>query len=1084
MRLGDLIPAAARARGGAADAAEVEISGLAYDSRRVAPGALFFCVPGARSDGHDHAEQALRAGAAGLVVERALGLGVPEVLVRSARAAMGPAAARFYGDPSAELEVVGVTGTNGKTTTAFLVRALLEASGRRCGLLGTVKSVVGGQERGGREHPIQRTTPEAIDLQADLRAMLDGGERACAMEVSSHALELGRTGGVRFAAAIFTNLTQDHLDFHGTMEEYFQCKRRLFVPAAPAHGIGAPGSTPAGGLPAGSGGTSVAPGVSVINLDDPYGRRLAAELPDALTFAIEHDADYRARDLRAGFDGCRLRLETPRGARALALPMPGRFNVANALGALAAVHALGADLDTLIAALERGVRVPGRFEPVEEGQEFAVLVDYAHTPDSLENVLRAARELAGGRVVCVFGAGGDRDRGKRPLMGEIAARLAEVVLVTSDNPRSEDPEAIIAEILAGAARARAVGTSPVGAPPPRRAAIARARPAAQPGDVVVIAGKGHEQGQELADGVKVPFDDVAVAREALRARRARDPGPPPLGGVSEWDAARVAAAAGARLSRGGPLLGSEPAGSAEAHAGGPGGSAGAGAVPGGGGPDAIPGGGGPGASAGEGGRARIPGPRRVVVDSRGVRPGDLFVGLPGERVDGGAYAAQALRAGAWGVLVAPAHAAPLLSGGAAPPAAAVLVHPDPLAGLQSLARAWRRALGEAGARVVAVTGSTGKTSTKDILAALLGGAEALAKTGTPAAGRRPPASVGGPTVASPQNLNTEIGLPLAVLAAPAGTRVLVLEMAMRGRGQIAQLAEIAEPEVGVIVNVGPVHLEQLGSLEAVAAAKAELIAGMAPGTTVVVPAGEPLLEPHLRGDLRTVSFGEGGEVELLQRGAGRSSIGGEVVIVDRGAGGEHHGAGGERIVLRPSFGQSHNLRNLLAAVAAARALGVTPAGSVEVEFSALRGERVALENGIVLINDCYNANPMSMRAALDDLAESAPARRVAVLGDMLELGPEERRLHREVGAYARERGVELLVAVGPLAQEMGDGLDGSVHRVPDAAAAAALLPRLLRAGDSVLVKGSRGVGLELVAETLAGAGAPVPAGPSAAAGEG
>jgi UDP-N-acetylmuramoyl-tripeptide--D-alanyl-D-alanine ligase len=447
-------------------------------------------------------------------------------------------------------------------------------------------------------------------------------------------------------------------------------------------------------------------------------------------------------------------------------------------------------------------------------------------------------------------------------------------------------------------------------------------------------------------------------------------------------------------------------------------------------------------------------PRRVVIDSREVHPGDLFVGLPGKRVDGGSHAAQALRAGAWGVLVAPAYVgsgegdAPVMSPGSAVipadarvPAGAVLVHPDPLAGLQSLAHAWRRALGEEGARVVAITGSTGKTSTKDILAALLRDAEAR---------------LGGPTLASHANLNTEIGLPLAVLAAPRGTRALVLEMAMRGRGQIAELTAIAEPEVGVIVNVGPVHLEQLGSLEAVAAAKAELIAGMAPGTTVVVPAGEPLLEPHLRSDQRTVTFGEGGDVELVGL-----TPDGEVTIVD-------HTRADERIVVRPSFAQSHNLRNLLAAVAAARALGVTPAGRLEVEFSALRGERIALGNGIVLINDCYNANPMSMRAALEDLAATARGRRVAVLGDMLELGPEERRLHREVGEYTGAQGVELLVAVGPLAGGMGEGFVGPVHRVADAEQAAELLPGLLRAGDTVLVKGSRGVGLERVAQRLAG----------------
>ncbi|HVA19992.1 MAG TPA: UDP-N-acetylmuramoyl-tripeptide--D-alanyl-D-alanine ligase [Solirubrobacteraceae bacterium] len=428
-----------------------------------------------------------------------------------------------------------------------------------------------------------------------------------------------------------------------------------------------------------------------------------------------------------------------------------------------------------------------------------------------------------------------------------------------------------------------------------------------------------------------------------------------------------------------------------------------------------------------------PGPRRAVIDSRAVAPGELFFGLRGEHHDGGKYGAQALHAGAWGVLVAPEHAERALAAALAGPDGAVLVHPDPLLGLQALARAWRRELGAGGARVVAVTGSTGKTSTKDILAAVLGSQV--------------------PTVASPENLNTEIGLPLAVLAAPAGTEALVLEMAMRGPGQIAELVRIAEPDAGVIVNVGPVHLELLGSLEAIAAAKGELIAGMAPGATVVVPANEPLLEPHRRIDVNTVTFGEGGDVELVERRPG-----GEVVVR----------AEGKQISLRPSFSQPHNLSNLLAAVAAARALGVTPEGSLEVRFSALRGERIALAGGIVLINDCYNANPMSMRAAIDDLAETAPGRRLAVLGDMLELGLEMGpTLHREVAGYAAARGVEVLVAVGPLAAAMtGDAFAGEAHSVRDATAAAEMLGGLLRGGDTVLVKGSRGVGLERVAQML------------------
>jgi UDP-N-acetylmuramoyl-L-alanyl-D-glutamate--2,6-diaminopimelate ligase len=472
-----------------AGAGAVEVGSLAYDSRAAGPGSLFFCVTGFRSDGHDFAPDAVRSGAAALVVERPLGLGVPEVLVESARAAMAPLAASFYGHPDRDLSVLAVTGTNGKTTTAYLMRALLEATGTQCGLLGTVKSVIGGHDR-----EVARTTPEAIDLQADLRAMLEGGDRACAIEVSSHALTLGRADALEFAAAVFTNMTRDHLDFHDSMEDYFQAKRLLFVPSA-----------------------GPAPRASVLNVADPYGRRLAQEVPGAITFAVDEPADYVARGLRCGRQGCEFTLSWPGGEREVSLPMPGRFNVANALAALAAVHALGADLDSLIAELERGVRVPGRFEPVDEGQGFAVLVDYAHTPDSLENVLRAARELTGedaraGRVICVFGAGGDRDRGKRPLMGEIAARLADVVIVTSDNPRSEQPEAIIKEILHGSA-----GAGGVQAITDRREAIVRAVASARASDVLVIAGKGHEQGQEFADAVKLPFDDVTVAREALAA---------------------------------------------------------------------------------------------------------------------------------------------------------------------------------------------------------------------------------------------------------------------------------------------------------------------------------------------------------------------------------------------------------------------------------------------------------------------------------------------------------------------------------------------------------------------------------------
>jgi UDP-N-acetylmuramoyl-L-alanyl-D-glutamate--2,6-diaminopimelate ligase len=476
MRLDQVMPAAPRSAGG------VEVTGLAFDNRAVMPGTLFFCVPGFTRDGHDFADDAVAKGAAALVVERPLGTAVPEIVVPSVRAAMATAAAAFCGDPTAQLAVVGITGTNGKTTSAFLVRALLEADGRSTGLLGTVKSVIGGHD-----HAVVRTTPEAIDLQRTFRAMLDAGDVACAMEVSSHALELHRADAIHFAAAIFTNLTQEHLDFHPTMEDYFQAKRRLF--------------------------TDVAPEQSIVNVDDPYGARLAAELQDPITFALDArnaHASYRALHVETSLGGSHFTVATPEGTIELHSPLRGRFNVSNVLGALGAARALGVSEATAAAAIETAGQVPGRFEPVDQGQEFAVLVDSAHTPDSLENVLSAARALTDKRVHVVFGCGGDRDRGKRPMMGEIATRLADRVIVTSDNPRSEDPEAIIEEILVGAGR-------DVEHHVDRREAIAAAIHQAQPGDVVVIAGKGHEQGQEFADGRKVPFDDATVARELLRS---------------------------------------------------------------------------------------------------------------------------------------------------------------------------------------------------------------------------------------------------------------------------------------------------------------------------------------------------------------------------------------------------------------------------------------------------------------------------------------------------------------------------------------------------------------------------------------
>jgi len=466
-----------------------DVGSIVHDSREASPGALFCCIPGARTDGHDHAPAALAGGARALLVERILPLEAPQARVDSVRRVLGPVCSRFHDYPSRALRVLGVTGTNGKTSTTYLLEAIARADGNRAGVIGTVEARVGGAAV-----PLRHTTPEATDLQALLAQMRDRGVDTVAMEVSSHALDQHRVDGTQFAAVAFTNLTHEHLDYHPTVEAYFEAKASLFEPRFSAR--------------------------AAINIDDPYGVALRDRAGDlgleVCTYSIDDArADVYARGVLLRRNETLFELVDNRNDHhgVVRSPLVGSFNVANALAAAATAIVAGFSFEAVLAGLSAPVQVPGRFERVGSGREFAVLVDYAHTPDALASVLTAARSLVdGGKLVVVFGCGGDRDRSKRPLMGEVATRLADVAFVTSDNARSEDPAAIADDVLEGVPRDRAAPTVELD----RRAAIRAAVRGAGAGDVVVIAGKGHETGQ-TAGGVTTPFDDRVVAAEELEA---------------------------------------------------------------------------------------------------------------------------------------------------------------------------------------------------------------------------------------------------------------------------------------------------------------------------------------------------------------------------------------------------------------------------------------------------------------------------------------------------------------------------------------------------------------------------------------
>jgi murE/murF fusion protein len=948
---------------------------LVGDSREVGEGDAFVAWPGHATDARRHVADALAAGAVASLVEAdgvaAFGFDAePRVAaLRGLKAAAGDIASRFHGAPSQRLDVVAVTGTNGKTSTAWWIAQALGAVGRRAAVVGTLgmgEPPRANVDRGTAQAsasgltPTGLTTPDPITLQAALADFADRGIGVCAIEASSIGIVEHRLAGTRVVVAVFTNFTQDHLDYHGDMQAYWQAKAQLF--AWP-------------GLRA-----------AVVNIDDSRGIELAASLAesgvDTWTVSTQGQARLQAGNIRYIRDGLAFDLREGEASVAVATLLIGDFNVSNLLAAIGVMRALGLELAAAAAACAALTPVPGRMQRVgidtaaRDGPE--VVVDYAHTPDALEKALAALRPLAaerGGRLWCVFGCGGDRDAAKRPLMGAIAVRLADRVVVTSDNPRLESPDFIISQILVGA-----VGHDEVDVIENRAEAIRHAVDDAAPADVVLLAGKGHETYQDVG-GAKFPFSDAAHATKALRGRteRARAQAAAPmftLGEAAAWlDGARVVGDAAIAIAR-------------------------------------------------------------VHSDTRTLRPGDLFVALRGERFDAHAFLGAAKSKGA---------AAALAERGLAEAGLVGIEVADARTALGQLAAAWRHRFE---LPLVAVAGSNGKTTVTQMIAAIFR------------------AWQGDAAFATEGNLNNDVGVPLTLLRLRASHRAGVVELGMNHPGEIARLAAMARPTVALVNNAQREHLEFMASVDAVARENGAAIEALGVEGIAVFPADDAHAETwrRLAGARRTMTFAQSGDADVT--GSARAAGEGWLVAAELARGAvefELHIAG------------RHNVRNALAAAASALAAGcpLEAIGRGLAAFRPVRGRSASRRfvwqgSERVLVDDSYNANPDSVRAAIDVLAAlSAP--RWLVLGDMGEVGSQGAAFHREVGAYAASLGIDALWAAGPESANTAAPFAGARAF----ASVEALIASLADAPPfaSVLVKGSRFMKMERVVGALEGVAA-------------
>jgi murE/murF fusion protein len=950
MKLSDLVRSIPGARLLGADA---EVRAVTADSRTVGAGALFVAVRGRRSDGHAFVATAVQRGAAAVVVEAPIdGLTVPQLIVPDGGRALGHAIAALADHPARRLTLIGITGTNGKTTTTYLVEAMLRAAGHEPGVIGTVNYRWRGQN-----HDAPYTTPTPEVLHDTFARMVADGVTHVVMEVSSAALAMNRLAGVEFAVGAFSNLTQDHLDLHGSMEEYAEAKQLLFRRQLARTGVAVVNVDDPAGVGMGAAATATAEPRQVLHVSSEEAARDDAQ----------RGAAIRVIEQRSTVAGITARIQTPRGELTVGShALIGHYNVANIALAVGIGEALGLPHEAIARGVEALAGVPGRVERVANAAGLDILVDYAHTPDALDNVLAALRPLTRRRLICVFGCGGDRDPTKRPKMGAVVAAKADLPVVTSDNPRTEDPRAILDAILPAVPNAFYVDVD-------RRTAIRAAVAEATPGDVVVIAGKGHEDYQILGT-TKIHFDDREEAAAACALR---------------------------------------PRFHVDAIAAGTGGSATGAAVC-----------------------------DRVIIDSRVAAPGDLYVAVQGEKLDGHAFCGAAVAAGATAVMIARGRRADAGQLGSA----AVIEVDDPRVAIAQVAGAHRQRWGQdAAARLVAITGSAGKTTTKELTRA------ALAAVGS--------------THAAAGSLNNETGVPLTLLGLRAHHRFGVIEMGMRGAGQIDYLTQFTRPDVAAVVNAGTAHIELLGSTDAIAAAKGEIYGGLGPSGVAIAPHDDPRLlaaakarAPHAR--LITFGADPGADVRLT----------GYQVVGAVGADLHVDVQGHPRRFRLPLIGH-HTAIDATCALACALACGVdldvAIAGLERARPAAMRGEVVEIGGRNVIV-DCYNANPASMAAAIDTLAElRGSAGAIAVVADMLELGDHAAAAHTAVGARLGELGIPV-VALGAHRQRVADatGAPAAAWTTDDPMVAARQVLATTAPGDWVLIKASRGMRLERVVAAL------------------